>query len=100
MIKYTSAIRQMFFCQRGNADQIPRGKEMSDKSKKWDVVDNALKEKLKTTPKLLELYEQSIEENNLFHALECSDSYREGFQFGVLLGLDVAGLLIDDYTEE
>ncbi len=66
MTKYTSAIRQMFFSQRGNADQIPRGKQMSEQSEKWDVIDGELKEKLKNSPKLLNLYEQSIEENNFF----------------------------------
>lgn len=88
MDKHNSAIMQMFYGKRGNADSIGCTPEYI---RLIDAVDNAydcLCEKLEPKTELWELflkYKDALEE---MHACEVDDHYSEGFKFGLLIGVE------------
>ena len=94
--EYISAIRQMFNGKRGNSESLQGSKAYYEQ---LDIVvekDELMREKLKDTPELLKLYEETTFAIDDYHGIGGDDCFGEGFRFGVLMGLDVAGLIKDE----
>lgn len=86
---HISPILQMFYGERGNHDTIPFREEYASLLEKVAHYDNNLREKLKETPELLELYQQTTDAIDAMHSNAMDDYFSEGFRFGVLLGMDI-----------
>lgn len=87
-----SAIMQMYKKERGHCDRIPQ----SERYKKCldEVIkrDDEMRGALEKYPKLLELYQKATEALWDLDVVYGDDHYYEGFRFGVLMGLDIAGM--------
>lgn len=94
-----SAILQMFHGVRGQSEHVPASE------KYWQLLnavrksDDALREKLKISPELIELYEKVIDDLSLMHCELLDNYYCEGFRFGILMGLDVSGHSKSSYIQ-
>ena len=86
-----SAIKQMYEKQRGHYESVPQ----SEKYRKCldEVIkrDDEMREKLEKYPKLLELYQKASDAFWDLDVAYADDHYYEGFCFGVLMGLEIAG---------
>ena len=95
--EYKSAIRQMFLEGRGEINSLGL---MPDSFRRIDSKLGDLEElfaiKSKKFPDLGNLHKQIVDELCADNSLECDYHYIEGFRFGVLLGLDIAGLIKDE----
>ena len=88
-MKEYSAIKEMFYGNRGTSEHIAPTKNYQEMLAEFVKKQDKLYEGLKKFPKLLELYNEL---ENLSDALETENVdnyYSEGFRFGVLMGLDV-----------
>lgn len=95
-MKNKSAILQMFFGKRGNCDSIPCGEEYCELLDERIEKENELEKKLQNSPELLNLYKEAIGKIDSFHITTAADYYKEGFCFGVLLGMEIARSGQDD----
>lgn len=91
-----SAIKAMYFMERGTFDKIGYSKSYDEALQNSGFFDDELKRKLKNRKELLDLYKKTDEA----HQRLCSENaylhFAEGFRFGVLMGLDVAGYIKDE----
>ncbi len=91
--QHKSGIAQMFFEGRGMGESLELTKEYHRMLDVYiDLEEKFEKEFLKTK----EASERYREVANSIHFLNCEECYcfyREGFRFGVLMGLDIAGLV-------
>ena len=91
MEKY-SAIKEMFYGRRGDGQLIKPNEEYHEHAtKKYELVEK-LKEKLKEDKEGLELLDQMFWESAGMESAAVDEHYREGFSFGVLMGLEIAGM--------
>ena len=84
----TSAIEDMYYNRRGSSDFIKPSDEFS---KQMDAVidcDNVLTERLTEYPEILTLYENFKEAIDEAHCTNVRDYYKEGFSFGLLMGIE------------
>ena len=86
-----SPIMQMYYGHRGNYEKIPCTKEYFKLLEKVIENDDELCEKLSAYPELLELYKKTNESIEALHCESADSHFSEGFKFGVLMGLDIAG---------
>ena len=88
MKKY-SAIREMFYGNRGQNDTI----QIEDEDVKvLDVIiecDDYLRDKLSITPELLEKYKKFDDAKSDLSSIENEHYFAEGFRFGFLMAIDV-----------
>ena len=88
MKKY-SAIREMFYGNRGQNDTI----QIEDENVKvLDVIiecDDYLRDKLSITPELLEKYKKFDDAKSDLSSIENEHYFAEGFRFGFLMAIDV-----------
>ena len=90
MEKY-SAIQEMFYGRRGDGQLIKSNEDYHEPApKKYELVEK-LKEKLKEDKEGLELLDQMFWESAGMESAAVDEHYREGFSFGVLMGLEIAG---------
>ena len=95
--KYISPILQMFLEERGTANalaHIPESYQRKDSV--HEELENKFKEKYKKFPHLITLHDEIINELFADMSVECDYHYVEGFRFGVLLGLDIAGFIKEE----
>ncbi len=95
--KYKSAIRQMFLEGRGDVNSlcdIPEAFQRKDS--KLAELEELFAIKSKKFPDLGNLHNEMINELYADTSLECDYHYFEGFRFGVLLGLDIAGFIKEE----
>ena len=102
-MKYThkSPILQMFVEGRGTADDLNEKNTVAreaaaKKRKEFSELSRAFSEKVKSDPELSALYNELIISMEEGYDLECDYHYSEGFRFGVLLGLDIAGFIKEE----
>ena len=86
-----STILQMFHGVRGQSEHVTASKKYWQLLNEARKSDDAFREKLKISPDLIESYEKVIDDLNLMHCELLDNYYREGFRFGVLMGLDISG---------
>ena len=88
MKKY-SAIREMFYGNRGQNDTI----QIEDEDVKvLDVItecDDYLRDKLSSTPELFEKYKKFDDAISELGLIENEHYFAEGFRFGFLMAIDV-----------
>ena len=88
MKKY-SAIKEMFYGNRGQNDTI----QIEDEDVKvLDVIiecDDYLRDKLSSTPELLEKYKKFDDAVSELGLIENEHYFAEGFRFGFLMAMDV-----------
>ena len=88
MSKY-SAIREMFYGNRGQKDTV----QIEDEDVKVldDIIecDDYLRDKLSSTPELLEKYKKFDDAVSELGLIENDHYFAEGFRFGFLMAMDV-----------
>ena len=87
-----SAIKDMYEKRRGHYESVVHGEEYQKCLDEVIKCDDEMREALKKHPKLLELYQKSTNALDALSVAEEDDYYIEGFKFGVLMGLDIAGI--------
>lgn len=92
-MKEKSAIRQMLYGQRGNFQLIELTTEYKELKKKYCEIEDEFESKLKEMPELYALYLKVCDANDDKNSEIENTYYAEGFRFGLLIGLDAAGLL-------
>ena len=81
----------MFNGQRGHHDLVSHTEEYFRLLRENIKEEEELREKLKEHPDLLQILEK-INDSFIEMCCECEDIfYREGFKFGVLMGIEIAG---------
>ena len=88
MEKY-SAIQEIYYGQCNSGKNIKPNKEYRERSKKRCEIEDKLKEKLKGDTEGLQLLEEMAWAHAGMEAAITEQYYREGFSFGMLLGLEV-----------
>ena len=78
----------MFYGERGNYRQVSDSKKFYKLISELAEVDEKLRKELKKHPEILKLYEKTIETLELMHSETVDANYREGFSFGLLIGID------------
>ena len=91
--KHISAINQMVFENRGECDYIEKNKEYNELLDKYVKIEEEFEETFLTSEAALYLYRKVIDALDFLNCEECHCYYREVFRFGVLIGLDIAGLI-------
>lgn len=87
MEKY-SAIREMHRGNRGDGQTVQYGEEYWKCLHEYATLAEELSGKLQKYPELLELWEKCEWASSGVNANGEEDQYREGFQFGLLIGLE------------
>ncbi len=102
-MKYThkSPILQMFVEGRGTAEDLNEKKTTArkaaaEKRREFAKLSKAFAEKVRSDPELSALYDELVISMEEGYDLECDYHYSEGFRFGVLLGLDIAGFIKEE----
>ena len=88
-MKQYSAIKEMFYGNRGNHESMILSKEERKVSNEAGELENELLNELKKTPDLLALYDRLRDRELETCALNLESAYVEGFRFGFLMALDV-----------
>ena len=84
-----SAIMQMFNGQRGKAESVVPSQTYKAHLDECIKVQEKIKEKLKENPDLIALFDKWEWAMLGMEATAADDYYREGFSFGLLMGLEV-----------
>lgn len=87
-----SAIKDMYEKRRGHYESVVHGEEYQKCLDKVIKCDDEMRGALKKNPKLLELYQKATRALDALSVAGEDDYYVEGFKFGVLMGLDIAGM--------
>ena len=91
MEKY-SAILEMYYGRRGDGQLIKTTEEYRKQAQKVADIAERLKEKLKDDKEGLDLLDKLFWESAGEEAAAADEHYREGFSFGVLMGMEIAGM--------
>ncbi|MBQ7948507.1 MAG: hypothetical protein IJ284_01980 [Clostridia bacterium] len=86
-----SAIMEMFRGKRGCCENIEPSETYNERLHECVEIEDKIKERLKDNAETLELIEKLSWVTMGTEAAAVDDHYYEGFCFGVLLGLEVAG---------
>ncbi len=83
-----SAIKDMYYGRRGDGQLIEPNEEYHEQAKKqFEIVD-----KLKDDKEGQDLVEEFFWASAGVEAAAVEQHYQEGFSFGVLMGLEIAGM--------
>ena len=91
MEKY-SAIKEMYYGRRGDGQLIQPSEEYHQQAGRHNEIMEKLQEKLKGDKEGLELLEQLFWASAGLESVAVDQHYCEGFSFGVLMGLEIAGM--------
>ena len=91
-MKTYSAIREMYYGRRGDGQLIQPNEEYQEQANKLYEIVEKLKDKLKDDETGLALLEEFFWASAGTESAAVDQHYREGFAFGVLMGLDIAGM--------
>ena len=87
-----SAIKEMYYGRRGDGQLIKPDEGYHMHASKLSDIAERLKEKLKEDPESLKLLEELFWVSAGAESAAVDKHYREGFSFGVLLGLEIADM--------
>ncbi len=90
-MKRYSAIEQMYEGERGLGDLIPLSEEYKKHFGRFLDCYEKFVPKIKYNEELSKLFEEIMNASDEAHCEGVFMHYREGFRFGVLMGLDIAG---------
>ena len=91
-MKTYSAIKEMYYGRRGDGQLIKPDEEYHAHAGKLSDIAEKLKEKLKEDTEGLELLEEFFFISAGAESAAVDQHYREGFSFGVLMGLEIADM--------
>ena len=83
-----SAILEMHRGKRGDSQQIKYGDEYRKSLREYATLAEEFHEKIKDYPELFDLWKKCEDASNRVNVYWEEDQYREGFQFGLLMGLE------------
>ena len=92
MMEKYSAILEMYYGRRGDGQLIKTTEEYQKQAKKLAEIAEKLKEKLKDDKEGLELLDEFFWTSAGEESAAVDEHYREGFSFGVLMGMEIAGM--------
>ena len=95
-MKNVSAIRMMMFESKGSFETKRMGEAYQKALGELIERENAFLQDLKENGSLKESYEKLSDAVDEVSFQECVARYEEGFRFGVLLGLDIAGIIKEE----
>lgn len=87
-MKKSTAIMQMLYGQRGNANAIKDNAKVKERMDTVNACYEKMREALEDLPEIWKLFNEYIESTTLFHLDELDEHYEEGFQFGLLIGIE------------
>ena len=90
MEKY-SAILEMYYGKRGHTEFIKPTEEYCERAKKMEEFTEKLRRKLKDDKECEALIEELFWARAGLEDALAAEHYREGFSFGVLMGMEIAG---------
>lgn len=90
-MKY-SAIKDMFYGNRGQHDNVIINKNDLKILDSVIKFDDTLRDKLKTSPEILEIYNEFDNAVSELNSIENEHYYIEGFKFGFLMAMDIYNL--------
>ena len=85
-----SAITEMYYGRRGDGQLIKPNEEYHERSSKLYEIVEKLQERLKEDKECLKLLDDFFLASAGTEAAATDQHYREGFSFGVLMGLEIA----------
>lgn len=88
-MKNYSAIKEMFYGNRGNCESINVSNEENTILTKVVERENEFLNLIKNDNKLIEIYHKLSAEIGEMSALHSASAYEEGFKFGFLMALDI-----------
>lgn len=83
----------MLYGKRGNCQLIEYTAEYEQVRQKYYETEETFAAKLKELPEIEDLYRNVLDQYIAVNSEMQDIFYSEGFRFGVLIGLDVAGLI-------
>ena len=89
-MKTKSAIRQMYFGEKGTYEDMKTTSELDTLSEIATVYDEEMREKLKEHSELSELYHKTEKALRNMYCEETTIHYIEGFKFGLRMGMEAA----------
>ena len=84
-----SAIYQMYYGEKGYYENMKPSAEYLSLLNKVCESEEVLYKKLKHSPKLLNCVKTHFDNFSDMHSQELFDNYKEGFKFGVLMGMEI-----------
>ena len=84
-----SAIKEMFYGNRGNYDSIKLSIEGKNALDKVVETEESFIKMLNDKPQIIEAYKNLNARINEMNATNFEDAYIEGFRFGFLMALDI-----------
>ena len=87
-----SAIRDMYEKRRGNYESIPLNSEYEKLSREYDKIEEEFLGRFGNIPDLTKSYNKAIDAFMDMEIEYANCHYLEGFRFGVLMGLEIAGM--------
>ena len=91
-MKTYSAIMDMYYGRRGDGQLIKPSEEYHERSNRVYEIIERLQEKLKEDAECLKLLDDLFLASAGTEAAATDQHYREGFSFGVLMGLEIANM--------
>ena len=88
-MKNYSAIKEMFYGNRGNCESIKVSKEEKDVLAKVSENEEEFLSLIKKDIKLVETYNKLNAQIGEMGALNSATAYEEGFRFGFLMAMDI-----------
>lgn len=83
-----SAFEQMYSGERGRYDSVPLDKEWEKISDIRSDCYDKMEELLKEHSEIKKVFDQLMEATDTLGAIEADSYYKEGFRFGLLLGVE------------
>lgn len=84
-----SAIKEMFYGNRGNYESVNLSAEEKSLLAKVVEIEGKFLKLIKNEDKVIDLYDELNAQVGELHALNFASAYEEGFRFGFLMALDV-----------
>ena len=88
-MKNYSAISEMYYGNRGNAESITASKQEKESLGKLIEIENSFLKVIINDETLLDVYKKLQDEQNNQSALNFETAYKEGFRFGFLMAMDI-----------
>ena len=88
-MKNYSAISEMYYGNRGNAENITTSKQEKESLSKLIEIENVFLKAISNDETLLDVYKKLQDEQNNQSALNVETAYKEGFRFGFLMAMDI-----------
>ena len=89
-MKESTAFEEMYEGTRGRWDSVKKSEEYESLLEQFKTIFSELEKKLEEYPELNDLVRETIDAMGLMHSEEIACYYKEGFYFGLKLGMEAA----------